>query len=167
MSSNVLEITPTNRAPGVGLDDSRADLAVRLWSVLADSTVLMHKTLGCHWNVTGPLFTSVHELTEGQYQDIFAAIDELAERIRALGYVTHYAGEKFVSASDLSGQFSDHTAAAMIGELVEDHTSLANKIREATSVAEDAGDQVTADLLTARLAFHEKAIWMLRVLIAE
>ncbi|GBD48392.1 Dps family protein [Methylopila sp. Yamaguchi] len=139
--------------------ETLTDLTVQTYRLLLRSQVV-------HWNVTGPLFQPIHALTQQHYRDLFAAIDQMAERIRALGHVmpTGKATSGLDRALSLGSRMTAH---AMIEELAEDHESLARVVREGAAEAEDRQDFVTHDLLTARLAFHEKAVWMLRAIAAN
>ena len=114
------------------------------------------------WDVTGPLFVTLHDLTEQQYTDMFTAVDVLAERIRALGKPVMISAE--ILAAGPNGQDADAslTADGMINDLLSDHEALALRMRALVAAAEVADDPVTADLATARAGFHEKAAWMLR-----
>lgn len=120
-----------------------AEIARGLSGILADSHVLLGKTHGFHRNVTGPQFGSLHELFEQQYRELFEAIDQIAERIRALGYF----------APGSLGRFR---------ELAADHEKLAAACRELGELCEKSGDLTTRDMLNGRIGVHEKAAWMLR-----
>lgn len=150
-----------------GLDaDYRDDMTGHLTDILAATYKLTIKSHVYHWNVVGPLFKPLHELTEEHYNALFAATDVIAERIRALG---HLAPEKFGDASSFApdGKSLNHkTAESMVEDLVKDHEAAVRTMREAGGKAGDAGDLVTEDMLTQFLTFHEKAIWMLRAHIA-
>lgn len=146
--------------------DGQAELAKALTACVADSYVLMIKTQGYHWNVAGPLFKSVHELTEEHYQDLFGAIDEMAERIRALGYPAPVSAADMTGCSRLEEETDVPDAGTILKTLVADHETVTKGLRSATEQAEADKDVATADLLTERIAFHEKAIWMLGALAA-
>ncbi|WP_020186370.1 DNA starvation/stationary phase protection protein [Methylopila sp. 73B] len=149
---------------GTGLSDAdRKVIAETLTDLTVQTYRLLLRSQVVHWNVTGPLFQPIHTLTQQHYRDLFAAIDEMAERIRALGHVmpTGKATSGLDKALSLGSRM---TAQAMLEELAEDHESLARVVREGAAEAEDRRDFVTHDLLTARLAFHEKAVWMLRAI---
>lgn len=148
---------------GIGKDD-RKKVAEHVARVLADTYVLMVKSHAYHWNVVGPLFIPFHELTEKHYENLFAAADELAERIRSLGHTAPSAVGEFLRRAELDDAAGDPDAMTMVENLVADHETISQRLREAANVADDADDLVTADLLTQRLAFHEKAIWMLRAI---
>ncbi|MEY1556367.1 Dps family protein [Yoonia sp. R2331] len=142
-------------------------IASGLADVLADTYMLTYKTHAYHWNVEGPLFYSIHNLTEGQYEDMFAAADKIAERIRAVGQMAP------MSMSDIRNRavVEDSKAAPSAGEmcqtLADDHERIAHRLHALVKLAGDQNDPVTEDLATARSAFHEQAAWMLRALIAK
>ena len=136
--------------------------------VLADTYVLLIKTHVYHWNVVGPLFVPLHQLLESHYKDLFAAVDELAERIRGLGKFAPLSFSKgMLPRSDVDEEKTARSATDMVRQLVVDHQEITRRVRDATVEAADCKDFVTHDLLNARLAFHEKAIWMLGAIIAE
>jgi starvation-inducible DNA-binding protein len=118
--------------------------------------------------VVGPLFVSLHQLTEQQYQDLFGAIDDIAERIRALGYPAPTSiAEMLHHSAIVEAHGSKFSAEQMVKALVSDHETVSRRLRDAVEVAEDLRDAATADMLTARLQAHEKAVWMLRATIAS
>lgn len=135
-----------------------------LAAALADTYSLMIKTHAVHWNVEGPMFFAVHNLTEAQYVDLFAAADVIAERIRALGQLTPTSAKTLLSGSVVADITSPQDAPAWCGSLAQDHSAIAKRLHDVIDAAEEARDPVTADLATARAAFHEKAAWMLRAL---
>lgn len=139
-------------------------LVEALCGCLANTHVLLMKTQVYHWNVSGPLFFAIHNLTEAQYEDLFAAEDVLAERVRALGYPTPVSAKEMLSIADIEEDQKLPGAAQMLTNLVADHETVSRALREAVEHANDAGDYVSADMLTLRIGFHEKAIWMLRSL---
>jgi starvation-inducible DNA-binding protein len=150
----------------IGIPEAqRAAIAEGLGRVLADSTVLYAKTHGFHWNVTGPMFNTLHLMFMEQYTELWNALDEIAERIRALGHVAPFGGSTYSGLSSIPETEGVPTALAMVRELVEGHEAVARTIRGVFTVADDAGDQPTADLLTQRLQIHEKTAWMLRSLL--
>jgi starvation-inducible DNA-binding protein len=141
-------------------------MANRLSGILAGTYQLTIKSHIYHWNVVGPLFKPLHELTEEHYNALFEATDIIAERIRALG---HLAPVSFGDAGNFAPNAKDvdHASAkSMIGDLIASHEEAVRQMREAGGKAGDAGDLVTEDMLTARLTFHEKALWMLRAIAA-
>lgn len=146
-----------------GLDKKeRADVARELTKVLADSFAVYQKTHGYHWNVRGPEFFSLHNLLEQQYREIWAALDEIAERIRALGELAPQSGTAYANLTAIKDGDPEKEAPEMLKELVKDHGTLIATARAALDAADEAGDEATVDLLTQRLAAHEKAAWMLR-----
>lgn len=161
MPHAVLDMNLDIQNADVGIGDNRK-VATCMANALADSYLVMVKTQGYHWNVAGPLFYSLHKLTEEHYNDLFEAVDELAERIRALGYPAPASITDMIGRSGISEDTGNPTAEEMIENLVQDHETIASRFREYVKVAESVSDVATADMLTNRLAFHEKAIWMLR-----
>lgn len=158
-------------AAEIGLDEgARQKLAQGLGLVLADSYVLLGRTHGFHWNVTGPQFPGLHTLFEDEYKDLQQAVDEIAERIRALGFFAPGSLESFVQLSRLAadGRSNDEVpdAQAMCRLLAQDHEQVARGCREVVELCEEAEDTVTEDLLNDRIAAHEKAAWMLRASLA-
>jgi starvation-inducible DNA-binding protein len=148
-------------------DDSQQRLSDGVAGVLSDTYLLLVKTHGYHWNVVGLLFVSLHTLTEEQYTDMFAAADELAERIRALGYTAPGSIREMVLVSEIAEEQAKPSAEDMVQNLVDDHKTIARRSRETVAIAEQIGDTVTADMLTQRMTFHEKAIWMLRAILGQ
>jgi starvation-inducible DNA-binding protein len=140
----------------------RTDVAQELTKVLADSFAVYLKTHGYHWNVRGPEFFSFHNLLEQQYRDIWAALDEIAERIRALGVVAPQSFSGFGNLTSIKDGDPEREATAMLKELLKDHETLIATVRQAFTAADEAGDEASADLMTQRLAAHEKFAWMLR-----
>ncbi|WP_099826913.1 Dps family protein [Oceaniglobus indicus] len=158
--------TALNIEPRIAPSALANDAAVTeaLARVLADTYRLVLKSHIYHWNVTGPLFVAVHDLTQDHYTDMFAAADMLAERMRALGKLAQIDPTDLLAAPD--GRNADATLSAkdMIGDLLADHETLAARMRALVAAVEAADDPVTADLATTRADFHEKAAWMLRAL---
>src|SRR5688572_15829724 len=140
----------------------RADVAQELTKVLADSFAVYLKTHGYHWNVRGPEFFSFHNLLEQQYRDIWAALDDIAERIRALGVLAPQSFSGFGNLTSIKDGDPEKEATAMLKELMQDHETLIATARKAFAAADEAGDEASADLMTQRLAAHEKFAWMLR-----
>lgn len=146
-----------------GLSKSdRKDVAEELTKVLADSFAVYLKTHGYHWNVRGPEFFSFHNLLEQQYRDIWDALDEIAERIRALGVLAPQSSSAFGNLTSIKDGDPETEATAMLKELMQDHETLIATVRIALDTASEAGDEASADLMTQRLAAHEKFAWMLR-----
>ncbi|MFD2741642.1 Dps family protein [Sulfitobacter aestuarii] len=139
-----------------------ASVADALSEALAATYRLVLKSHMYHWNVTGPHFLTVHELTEAQYTDMFAAADVLAERIRALGKPAAIEPAHLAARSEGRDADVSLSAEEMLRDLLSDHERLAARMRALVGTAEAAEDPVTADLATTRADFHEKAAWMLR-----
>ncbi len=148
--------------------DSRRKLAGSLASAVSDTFRLMIKTQAYHWNVAGPLFVSIHELTEKQYQDLFDAVDELAERIRALGEASPTSSKAFAQLSEIADDDGKpKTAQTMVEALAHDNEKVARRLSTAADLAADLGDKVTEDMLIGRMQVHEQNAWMLRAIAAE
>ncbi len=130
--------------------------------LLADSYTLYLKTHNYHWNVTGPMFTTLHTLFMTQYSELALAIDEIAERIRSLGAYAPGSYTEFKALSKVKEASGQPSAAQMIKTLVADQATIVEAARAVFKAAEKAGDQATADLATRRLDVHEKNAWMLR-----
>ncbi len=149
----------------IGIPEAhRLAIATGLERLLADNTTLYFKTHAFHWNVTGPMFHSLHIMTEEQYTDLATAVDEIAERIRALGEYAPAGATAYRELSSLAEVGGPRPAETMIGELVAGHEAVARTARSIYPAAEAAQDEVTCDLLTQRLTVHEKTAWMLRSL---
>ena len=142
--------------------EERAGVSAELTKVLADSFAVYLKTHGYHWNVRGPEFFAIHNLLEQQYRDIWEALDEIAERIRALGEFAPQGYATFANLTSIKDGDPELAAADMLKELMRDHETVIATCRAALKVADDDGDDVSVDLLTQRLAAHEKFAWMLR-----
>ena len=144
------------------MTDKTAVVSEALRRALADTYALYGKTHGYHWNVVGPQFSQLHELFSQQYTEMWTALDELAERIRALG---EYAPQGFGAIANLSGINGgdpSFDAQAMVEDLLQGQEVTITTLREALAAAVVASDPVTEGLLTDRLAAHEKQAWMLR-----
>lgn len=163
--TDALHVIPEETTVETGVEKTAA-LASGLADILADTYRLVFKTHAYHWNVEGPLFYSVHNLTEAQYTDMFAAADELAERIRALGHLAPMSMVDITAMSRVEDRKGRLSAGDMIEDLARDHEKVAHRLHDLATMAGDANDIVTEDLATARSAFHEKAAWMLRALSA-
>jgi starvation-inducible DNA-binding protein len=165
MTNSVLKMKTDVENPETGLEH-RKRLAGNLSALLADTYLLLVKTQGYHWNVVGPLFVSLHRLTEEQYQDLFEAIDNLAERIRALGHPAPSSISEMIALTQIEEDSGNASAEQMVESLVRDHEAVVRRLREATIAAEELHDVATAGMLTDRIQFHEQAVWMLRAVIA-
>lgn len=161
--SNALNVVPSEDNVATGVRDTAA-IAEGLADVLADTYRLVFKSHAYHWNVEGPLFYSVHNLTEEHYEDMFAAADELAERIRALGHLAPTSMTDIVARSRIEDKPGPLSTEEMVQDLAADHERLAHRLHALIELIEGRQDPVTEDMATARSAFHEKAAWMLRAL---
>lgn len=148
----------------IGLDaKARARVADALSQLLADSYTLYLKTHNYHWNVTGPHFGALHALFETHYTDLALAVDEIAERIRALGEFAPGSYAEFSARTTVPEAEPGHPAAMeMVRGLAQDHETVARAAAAVIAVAESAGDEPTAGMATNRQEIHEKAAWMLR-----
>ncbi|MGB3627154.1 MAG: Dps family protein [Henriciella sp.] len=147
----------------IGLEKSdRAASAEAVRKVLGETYALYFKTHGYHWNVTGPRFKALHELFMEQYTELWQALDELAERIRALGKFAPASSDEIASYATIKPDNGVPDAEDMINNLVRGHETIAQVAKDGVKIAEDGDDAVTADLLTQRAAIAEKTAWMLR-----
>lgn len=146
-------------------DDKRANIAEGLSRVLADTYTLYLKTHNFHWNVTGPMFQTLHLMFETHYNELALAVDLVAERIRALGHPAPGTYRQFAELSSIKEEVGVPKAQAMIQTLVEGHETVARTARNVFRTAEEVSDQPTCDLLTQRMQVHEKTAWMLRSLL--
>ena len=148
-------------------DKDRKTIAEGLGRVLADTYTLYLKTHNYHWNVTGPMFQTLHLMFMTQYTEIWNAVDLIAERIRALGYPAPGSYKEFSALTSLKESNGVPNAKEMIRQLVAGQEAVVRTAREVLPVAEKAGDQPSVDLLSARMEIHEKNAWMLRSLLEE
>jgi starvation-inducible DNA-binding protein len=151
---------------GINEGDRKAS-ATELSKLLADSYTLYLKTHNFHWNVTGPMFQTLHLMFEQQYTELALAVDLIAERIRALGVFAPATYREFLSLSAIKEADGVPHAQVMIQQLVDGHETVIRTARSAFSAIEKAHDEVSADLLTQRMQLHEKTAWMLRSLLAD
>ena len=159
-------MTPSAPPIDIGIPEAqRQQIAEGLGQVLADSTVLYAKTHGFHWNVTGPMFNTLHLMFMDQYTELWTALDVIAERIRALGHPAPFGGANFAALASIPETQGVPAAMAMVQELVLGHEAVARTARHLFELVSAANDQPTADLLTQRLQIHEKTAWMLRSLL--
>lgn len=150
---------------GIGDKDRRA-IADGLSRLLADTYTLYLTTHNFHWNVTGPMFSSLHAMFMVQYTELWNAVDPIAERIRSLGHAAPGSYAQFGTLTSLKDAPATPPAALdMVRVLVEGHEAVARTARSMFPLADKAGDEPTADLLTQRLTVHEQAAWMLRALL--
>ena len=151
----------------IGINQAdRTEIADGLSRLLADSYTLYLMTHNFHWNVTGPMFNTLHTMFEGQYTELAMAVDEIAERIRALGEPAPGSYAQFGELTVISEETGTPKAEEMIRQLVEGQEAIARTARSVFPAAEKAGDEPTADLLTQRIQLHEKNAWMLRSMLA-
>lgn len=146
-------------------EENRKQIAANLSRFLADSYTLYLKTHNFHWNVTGPMFRTLHLMFEEQYNELWLATDAIAERIRSLGVAAPATYREFQKLSSVKEADGVPQANDMIKQLVEGHETVIRTAREVFATAEKGGDQSTMDLLTQRLETHEKTAWMLRSLL--
>jgi starvation-inducible DNA-binding protein len=146
--------------------ENRVELANGLSKLLADTYTLYLKTHNFHWNVTGAMFNTLHIMFEGHYMELALAVDLIAERIRALGFIAPGSYAEFAKLSTVTEHNGDLEALQMIKHLITAHEVVIKTARAIIAPAEEANDQVTLDLVTQRLQVHEKTVWMLRSLIA-
>ncbi len=162
----------TNRGISQGMDTGiagkdRAAIAQGLSKVLADTYTLYLQTHNFHWNVTGPMFNTLHLMFETQYLELATAVDLIAERIRALGFPapgTYGAYARLASIKEVDGV---PAAEEMIRTLVKSQEAVVRTARAAFPLVDKAGDEPSADLLTQRMLVHEKTAWMLRSLLED
>ncbi len=161
-------MTQANVAQALGIQDkSRLQIAEGLSRLLADSYTLYLKTHNYHWNVTGPMFDSLHLLFERQYTELATAVDVIAERIRALGVKAPGSYAEFGKLTQIKEDASLPRAKDMIKHLLADQETIARSARSLFPAVDEAQDEPTADLLTQRMQIHEKNAWMLRGLLEE
>ena len=146
-------------------ENERREIAQGLSKLLADTYTLYLKTHNFHWNVTGPMFRTLHLMFEEQYNELALAVDLIAERIRALGFPAPGTYKQFVELASIQEVEGVPRAADMVRHLVAAQEATARTARKLLPVVDEANDQPTADLLTQRLNVHEKTAWMLRSLL--
>jgi len=152
----------------IGISDGdRKTIVEGLSHLLADTYTLYLKTHNFHWNVTGPMFNTLHLMFEGQYNALALAVDVIAERIRALGHFAPGTYKEFAKLSAVSEADGVPGAQDMIRQLVEAHETVIRTARGLFPAVEKASDEASADLLTQRMQLHEKTAWMLRSLLEK
>jgi starvation-inducible DNA-binding protein len=152
---------------GISADD-RGAIAGALSRLLADTYTLYLTTHNFHWNVTGPMFNTLHQMFMVQYTELWNAVDPIAERIRSLGYPAPGSYAQFGAlASVPDAPITPPKALEMVRILVDGHEAVARTARSVFPLADSASDEPTADLLTQRLTVHEQTAWMLRSLLEE
>lgn len=151
----------------IGISDKdRKKIADGLSKLLADTYTLYLKTHNFHWNVTGPMFNTLHLMFETQYNELALAVDAIAERIRALGYPAPGTYAAYAKLSSIAEEDGVPEATEMIRKLVEGQEAVVRTARSIFPVVDAAGDEPSADLLTQRMQTHEKTAWMLRAMLA-
>ncbi|MFS8974922.1 Dps family protein [Cupriavidus necator] len=151
----------------IGISDKdRKKIAEGLSKLLADTYTLYLKTHNFHWNVTGPMFNTLHLMFETQYNELALAVDSIAERIRALGYPAPGTYKEYARLSSIAEEEGVPEATDMIRKLVEGQEAVVRTARSIFPVVDAAGDEPSADLLTQRMQTHEKTAWMLRSMLA-
>jgi starvation-inducible DNA-binding protein len=161
--------TPAASAIDIGIDaKDRASISAGLSRLLADTYTLYLTTHNFHWNVTGPMFNTLHVMFMGQYTELWNAVDPIAERIRSLGHHAPGSYAQFGRLSSLpDAPETPPKALEMVRVLVAGHEAVARTARALFPLADKAGDEPTADLLTQRLTVHEQTAWMLRSLLED
>ena len=151
---------------GIAENDRKA-IADGLSRFLADTYTLYLKTHGFHWNVSGPMFNTLHLMFETQYNELWMAVDTIAERIRALDEFAPGSSSELGKLTSVKESTGHHNANEMIAQLLDGHETVARTARTLATVAENGNDEATLDLLTQRLQIHEKTAWMLRSLLRD
>lgn len=150
----------------IGIEESqRKKIAGGLSKLLADTYTLYLKTHNYHWNVTGPMFQTLHLMFETEYKELAEAVDLIAERIRALGFPSPGSYAEFAKIATVKEAQGVPEANKMIRDLVKGHEIVARTARDAFPYADEVNDEASADLLTERMRTHEKTAWMLRSLL--
>ncbi len=163
------DTTPTLIQVNIGISEKdRAAIAKGLARLLADTYTLYLTTHNFHWNVTGPMFNTLHAMFMVQYTELWNAVDPVAERIRALGHVAPGSYAQFGKLTSLpDAPEQPPKALEMVRVLMQGHEAVARTARDLFPLADQAHDEPTADLLTQRLTVHEQTAWMLRALLEE
>ncbi len=147
----------------IGINEpNRKQIAAALAKLLADTYVLYLKTHSFHWNVSGPNFPQLHELFGAQYNELWTSLDEMAERMRALGALAPASGKAMTAAASIKEADGAPAATVMVKELLAGHEAAIKTARPIIELAQGGGDEGTADLVIGRIQAHEKAAWMLR-----
>jgi len=149
------------------LKEDRKKIADHLSKLLADSYVLYLKTHNFHWNVEGPMFTTLHNMFMEQYTELWNALDLIAERIRALGHYAPGSYKQFARMTSIDESETVPRAQEMVQQLLQGHEAIARTARECVAAADKGHDEATLDLLTQRIQLHEKTAWMLRSLLSQ
>ena len=142
--------------------EQRETMAEAVGALLADTYALYFKTHAYHWNVTGPRFHDLHAMFEEQYRELWTATDDIAERIRALGLPAPISYSEMAQSASITPDETTPSADAMIQNLIAGHEQVVRTARKALKLADEHGDEATADLVAPRITAHEKFAWMLR-----
>ncbi len=142
--------------------EDRAKLAKGLRAVMADTYALYVKTHGYHWNVTGPRFKALHEMFMEQYTELWTALDDIAERLRAIGEYAPGSTEAILEYATIKPDNSQPDAESMVENLAKGHDTLSATLKGALDLADEVGDDVTVDMFTQRMTVSQKTAWMLR-----
>lgn len=163
------QAAPAGTAINIGISErDRSAIAAGLSRLLADTYTLYLTTHNFHWNVTGPMFNTLHTMFMAQYTELWAAVDPVAERIRSLGFPAPGSYAAFGALASIpDAPANPPKALAMVKILVDGHEAVARTARSIFPLADAAGDEPTADLLTQRLTVHEQTAWMLRSLLED
>jgi starvation-inducible DNA-binding protein len=165
---SIAERGATRTLIDIGIAESdRTEIADGLSRLLADTYTLYLKTHNYHWNVTGPMFQSLHLMFETQYTELALAVDQIAERIRTLGVRAPASYREFATLSSITEDDDQPDATEMIRRLVQGQEAVVRTARSIFPVVDAAHDEPTADLLTQRMQIHEKTAWMLRSLLED
>jgi starvation-inducible DNA-binding protein len=168
MAKNVAAAVKQTVPINIGIEEKdRREIAEGLSKLLADTYTLYLKTHNFHWNVTGPMFQTLHLMFEQQYNELALAVDLIAERIRALGFPAPGTYKEFSKLSSIDEEEGELNAEDMIRKLVEGQEAVVRTARTVFPIVDKASDEPTADLLTQRMQVHEKTAWMLRSLLAQ
>ena len=153
----------TKQAVNIGISESdRKEIADGLSRLLADTYTLYLKTHNFHWNVTGPMFQTLHTMFETQYTELSTAVDEIAERIRALSFYAPGSYKQYALLTSIKEAEGVPNANEMIRQLVDGQEAVVRTARSIIPAVDRASDEATTDLLTVRMQNHEKTAWMLR-----
>lgn len=168
MQNAVLENTVTELVPDKGMRiEQRRVIAERLGDALADAFRLSFNLQGLHWNVEGPIFYSLHKLTETQYEEIEKSVDDIAERIRALGLPAPESLRELDERSVVTDLPKDAELKARVERTVSDYENAGHRLKQIVALAESNDDIKTADLLTDQLGKYEEFSWMLRATVSS
>ncbi|PWE16902.1 DNA starvation/stationary phase protection protein [Marinicauda salina] len=142
--------------------NQREVMAGAVTRLLADTYALYFKTHAYHWNVTGPRFHALHNMFEEQYREMWEAVDEIAERVRALGVNAPISYDEMMESASIKADKKTPDADGMVANLVAGHEQVVRTAREVLALADEHDDEATADLVAPRVSAHEKTAWMLR-----